>query len=272
MSNLELMQNKLLEMMKWFHNYCVEHHIPYYMIGGTMLGAVRHKGFIPWDDDIDVGIPRKAYIRLVKEFYDKNGHYVLESPLSKDKKFSYPFAKLYDTRTLLIENTPYKLKRGIYIDVFPLDFISDTQEGCIKEINRITSLHKVVIAKNLTYKKDRVLKNKIAISLIHNFPERIMPINYLCRALDKFGYDHCKYNYSYGGNLYGQWGAKELMHKSIMGKPTLYKFQDSAFYGVEKYDEYLTNLYGNWRELPPEDKRITHHDYYLDMNKSYLDV
>ena len=114
------MQTRLREMMQSFHGFCVKHNLRYYLVAGTCLGAVRHKGFIPWDDDIDVGMPRADYnrfIELVKT--EKMGeNYAVEDPLENDD-YIYAFAKMYDTSTTLIENTANKLKRGIYIDIFP---------------------------------------------------------------------------------------------------------------------------------------------------------
>ena len=87
----------------------------------------------------------------------------------------------------------------------------------------------------------------------------------LCETLD---WDECLY----GGNPVGAWRIKEIMSKDIIGTPTLYKFENIEIYGAEKADEYLTHLYGDWRKLPPVEKRVTHHDYILcDLNKSYLD-
>ena len=117
-------QRKLLTALQWFHHFCSEHNLRYYAVGGTCLGAVRHKGFIPWDDDIDVGMPRKDYkkfLELTSAIQD-NELYKVEYLPSKHG-FTYPYCKLYDIGTTLIENSRYKIKRGIYIDVFPLDGI-----------------------------------------------------------------------------------------------------------------------------------------------------
>ena len=125
-------QKKLLEMMKWFHSYCEKNEIKYYMIGGTMLGAVRHQGFIPWDDDVDIGVPRNDYNKLLtisKGLKPENSRYIIESYQDMNDDYEYPFAKVYDTSTTLIENKRKQTKRGIYIDVFPLDGI----EGSTKE-------------------------------------------------------------------------------------------------------------------------------------------
>ena len=106
------MQKKLVDMLQWYHEFCKKHNLNYYAVGGTCLGAVRHQGFIPWDDDIDVGMPREDYNRfeaLMKE-EGNSGKYVLEMPF-ENKDFVYAYGKLYDTTTTLIENTRYKTKR-----------------------------------------------------------------------------------------------------------------------------------------------------------------
>lgn len=116
-------QLKLLDMLKWFHEFCIENKLRYYALGGTMLGAIRHKGFIPWDDDIDVGMPREDYDKMIELVIDKQDEkYRLEKPL-QNKDFVYQYCKLYDTSTTLVENTRYKTKRGVYLDIFPLDGI-----------------------------------------------------------------------------------------------------------------------------------------------------
>ena len=79
------LQIKLLQMLKWFHEYCAENSLRYYIIEGTVIGACRHKGFIPWDDDIDIGMPRADYNRLMKIFRKRIGDYVLETPYSKNE-------------------------------------------------------------------------------------------------------------------------------------------------------------------------------------------
>ena len=106
---LSLLQQKLLDILKWFHLFCEENNLKYYAIGGTMLGVVRHKGFIPWDDDIDVGMPREDYNKFIELTKNKQfDKYVVESIYDNNKDFFYPMVKIYDTTTTLIENTRYK--------------------------------------------------------------------------------------------------------------------------------------------------------------------
>ncbi len=110
------LQECLLEMLHWFHDFCISHNLRYYALGGTMLGAARHKGFIPWDDDLDVGMPRDDYEKLFTLMkYHPGDRYMLETPYSNAPEYNYCFFKLYDTKTTLVENLKYKIKRGVYM-------------------------------------------------------------------------------------------------------------------------------------------------------------
>ncbi len=262
----------LVDMLRWFHNFCVENHLCYYVIGGTMLGAARHQGFIPWDDDIDIGMPREDYGRLAELMQkDHNKRYILETPLSDSKDFFYPMSKLYDTETTLVENTRYKIKRGIYLDIFPLDGMGQTEEEARSFFADIKKRRLFLLALTTGIRKERKGYKNAAILLLHVIPDCILrkkkllyDLEYRCAAKN---YDEC----NLVGVLMGNWMEREIMPKSYFGTPTEYQFETLTVFGVEKYDEYLTALYGDWRQLPPEDKRKSHHDFlYVDLEHSYL--
>ena len=91
------LQERLLEMLKWFHNFCEQNNLQYYAIGGTLLGAVRHQGFIPWDDDIDVGMPRKDYEKFISLTFEKQfGNFFVESLKNKNNDYIWAYSKVYD--------------------------------------------------------------------------------------------------------------------------------------------------------------------------------
>ena len=143
-------QGKLLEMLTWLHEFLQKNHLNYYVIGGTMLGAVRHQGFIPWDDDADIAMPRKDYEKLIDLLKDPVDHYVVESVHSPAKDYSYLIAKLYDTNTTLIDASKTLPKRGLFIDIFPLDGIGETKEDGVKnykKIKRMCHLHAVKVCR-----------------------------------------------------------------------------------------------------------------------------
>ncbi|MBP5314174.1 MAG: LicD family protein, partial [Eggerthellaceae bacterium] len=132
---LECMQACLREMLAWFHEWCKEHNLRYYVYGGTCLGAIRHSDIIPWDDDVDVAMPRVDFNRM-REIMIEEGicadegvvstdgvypRYVLETPKSLSGDFIYGYGKLYDTTTTLIEHARTPIKRGVFLDIFSLD-------------------------------------------------------------------------------------------------------------------------------------------------------
>lgn len=276
--SLTEMQEKILAMMKWFHQLCVENNITYYMVGGTMLGAVRHKGFIPWDDDIDVGLPRKDFDKLLevtknnKLNNSKHNKYIIESYKDGNEDFEYPYAKVYDTTTTLIENKRKHPKRGVYIDVFPLDGIGTDAEDAAKNYNPILLKLDLLNVKICGVRKGRSRFKNAAVRVAGIIPDSLLNSKRLIGQLEKLCKQRDFYECAYVGNLVGNWGKKELMPYSAFGMPKLYTFEDTAFYGVENYDNYLKHLYGDWEKLPPKEKQKSHHDYVkLNLFKSYLE-
>ena len=274
MSQLNEMQSMMLDMLKWFHQFCEKNNITYYVVGGTMLGAARHRGFIPWDDDIDVGIPRKDYNKLMENkeaFFDGEERYLLESYKDGNEDYEYPYAKIYDTFTTLVENCRHHTQRGIYIDIFPLDGIGSSKDDAIKNYSPIQNRINILMTRTCEVRKSRKLFKNIAIIASRLIPSflvsshgLIAKINEMCSARD---FDTSEYV----GNLVGNWGLKEIMPRAFFGKPALYQFEDSQVYGPEDYDNYLKNVYNHWEQLPPIEKRKSQHDFlFLDLHQSYL--
>lgn len=272
-NELSPLQMQLLNMFKWFHSFCQSNSIRYYSLGGTMLGAVRHEGFIPWDDDIDVGIPRKDYerLRFLSSTIKKETHYCFEFPDTHFKNFATPYAKLYDTSTTLIENYRHPYERGVFIDVFPLDGTGNSKKESDNNYKSIRKLYNFFMTRVAVLSEKRSMLKNAAILSSRLIPNMVIPTRTLRIMLDKrassLDFDDCMM----GGNIFGNWGNKEIMNTSIMGQPKEYLFNGILINGVEKYDEYLTNLYGKWKILPPAEKRISHHDFLkLDLKNSYL--
>ncbi len=267
MDKTQELKKLLVDMLCWFHDFCVKNNLRYYIVGGTMLGAVRHQGFIPWDDDIDIAMPDTDYKKLSELLKDAQGRYVLETPDSSAKDFFYSFSKIYDTHTTLVENTKYKVKRGIYLDIFPLVGMGNTKEESFENFKSIEKINNLLISKVTGIRKGRSFLKNAVVALF-----RVIPLNEK-KLLKKLVNRYFEKSYDdslWVGNPVGAWRFKEIMPKEIIGKPTLYKFEGTEVFGVEKYDEYLTQLYGNWRELPPEEKRVSHHDYvYCNLHEGY---
>ena len=269
--NQKELQNHLMKMMQWFHSYCAKNDIRYYALGGTMLGAVRHNGFIPWDDDIDIGVPRSDYEKLRSMIGNREYEgYFFETPDSPSYEYRYPYGKLYDTRTTLTEHTWPALRRGVFIDVFPLDGLGNNEKESVHHWNSIVRKSNYLWARTCAVRKERTIIKNAAIIVAHLVPKAIAGEKKLLNEMDlkcrTYDFDMCEI----GGNVFGNWGEKEIMPSSIMGTPKLYRFGDMEIYGAEHANEYLTHLYGDWRKLPPVEKQITHHDFLeLDLHTPY---
>lgn len=270
--NIEL-QNKLLNIFRWFHDLCDKESLTYFALGGTALGAERHGGFIPWDDDIDVGMPRGDYEKLrilSKKINSENKNFRIEYPCT-ETDFCYPYCKIYDTGTTLIDNTRYKTKRGIYIDVFPIDGVGNSLTESIENFKVIDRKINLLSCCVCGFRRGRSLYKNLAIAIIRCIPTFFLShmkitseINNLCK---KKSFDDCTFVANFAGN----WHEREISEKKWIGDRKLVDFNGLKIYVMEDNRSYLSRLYGDYMELPPVEKRVSHHDYiYLNLEESYL--
>lgn len=260
----EILHNRLLAMLKIFHAVCLDNNITYYIIGGTALGARRHNGFIPWDDDVDVGMPRPDYERFCNLADDCFPNFIERRYFKTEKNSPFHFVKLIDNRTTLIEQNYEDYIEGLYIDVFPIDGVGKNNIPDKIKCRYIWNMQRMIIYRCSTRKKNSIIKNIIAsicktmsLSKLHNWLEK---------ALISTPYTSSEYV----ANYLGAWGKREIMEKQLFGAPVLYPFEDTAFYGPEKIDEYLTNLYGDFMTPPPPEKQVFRHEYpLLDLNTPF---
>jgi len=271
-NNLTELQERLLYMLKWFHSFCVENGLQYYLIYGTMLGAARHQGFIPWDDDIDVGMPRSDYDRLRQIMADRviDG-YTVETPYSGKMDYCYPITKVYDIHTTLIENKRHPVKRGIYIDVFPLDGIGNNYRESIRNFRKVEGWYNFLLTRTCGIRQGRSFVKNLAVRIMRCIPQSMINDSKLLCKVDELCSRQSYKENKYVASLLGAYGKREIVPKEIIGEPTLCHFEDVEVYGVQQPDHYLSHLYGDWRKLPPVEKQVSHHDYlYLSFDESYL--
>lgn len=264
-------QQKLLNMLGWFHEYCIANGIRYYAAGGTVIGALRHKGFIPWDDDIDLVVPREDYNRLITGFNRQIDHYILESPYSGNDDYLYSYAKLYDTDTTLTEKMHYPCRRGVYIDIFPLDGIGMTEQEALAAFHQVDKKNMFLMTRTCVIRRDRIWYKNASIMVSRLIPSFVVNNKQLSISVDKLANSLNNTNAIYVANLMGTYRDREIIKKEFFGRPTLYRFEDIEIFGPEMYDLYLSKIYGDWKTPPPEEKRYTKHDFIeFDLNKSYM--
>lgn len=266
-------QEKLFVMLKWFHEYCQNNDINYYLIGGTLLGAVRHKGYIPWDDDLDVALYRDDYNKLISSMGNQifNNAYKLETPLSSND-YVYPFCKIYDINTTLVENTRYKTKRGIYIDIFPIDGIGNSEEEALQNYRKISFYNNLLNTRICAIAAHRSFLKNTAIIISRIIPDFLIDWKKIIAKINKIASSKKVEENDYIVNPFGNWKEKEIFRKEWFGKPLNYTFEGYTVLGPQNADAVLNHMYGNYMELPPVEKRKTHHDYlFCDLEKSYLE-
>jgi len=246
---LEELKQIQLDILKEVHNFCVEHGLRYSLGGGTLLGAVRHKGYIPWDDDIDIMMPRPDYTVFVKEFNGYKPHLVCGA-YENDKKYMYPFTKVYDNRTIL-KAVKHIKPIGINIDVFPIDGFPESEKET-EIFMRNYSLWRMLLYFKLV--TGGTWKGKFM-----NFFTKLLPLSLIQKKLNKIiqKYDFEKSLFT--GAVCGSYLLKEKNPKFVFAEYVELPFENLKFKAIKQYDIYLLNHYGNYMELPPMDKRIAHH-------------
>lgn len=253
--SVEDVQSLLLALMKKVHVFMEENRLQYYLLGGSALGAARHGGFIPWDDDIDIGMFREDYERFlgIAVSFDRNYEIV---NYKNSGCCDYGLTRIYLLDTYIenpaIENT--KLDKRLYFDIFPLDNVPDDQEELVKYEKKIVNKKKLIQRIDVRdYNNPKpVLWAKKAVSF------GLAPLrNPIIASFDKLCQKYSNADTKRVCSLSSQYSfKKQVMPKEVYGTPTLRAFETEQFYVPEKLDAYLTILFGSdYGEVPPVEKR-----------------
>lgn len=264
-------QQAQLSLLEETDRICQELGICYYMIGGTLLGAVRHGGFIPWDADIDIAMPRADYERFRKYWEDENSsQYFYQHYTTEANHFSpHGILRIRGTHVVMRGRiSRFKPKEdGIYLDVFPLDeppVEKTAQEKQMKRIKRIRTLIEWKAGYtygNKTGSAKQLAKKAVQLCLL---PLSLPALNkMLDRAMRKHTGSGSGYLVSMASH-YSYW--KQLMPQQIYGEPIRIAFEDGQFCAPAQIDAYLKQIYGDYMQLPPVEKRFSDLDYirYID--------
>lgn len=261
----------IIDVLAEFHSICKENGLRYFACGGTAIGAVRHGGIIPWDDDIDVSMPRPDYDRLVEVCNNRDmGDYELVTPRNTEN-FPVPFMKLCSLKTTLIEEHDTPCIIGAFIDIFPLDGTSNDPLEAVrlkKRYNRIWNKLEAISTHNTFAEYISLLKDthewgRFAVKTVGFFFRKQLR-TFILNQLDKISY---KYPFETADNVIvygGSYGEREIMPKSFCeGDDVEMPFENILIAMPSGYKHYLTRIYGDYMKLPPIEKQVSHHLHHV---------
>lgn len=248
-----------MDMLKAIDLFCKQNNIKYSLAYGTLLGAIRHQGYIPWDDDLDIMLLREDYTKFLRDFQHET--YSVISP-SNNIDYSLPYAKVFDRRTIINEYADIKCTYGVNIDVFPVDNAPNCPKELKKFLKKKDCLNKQHILKILKISKNRNLIKNLAILFGHI----ILSFKSLRKIVMGMDILSSKYRSNTGCKLKGIIAPndnrrEELLPSECFDSYTNVRFEGIEVMAIEKFDEYLKATYGDYMQLPPKEKRISHHQF-----------
>lgn len=244
----------LLEMLISIDEFCKEHCLNYSLGGGTFLGAIRHKGFIPWDDDLDLMMPRSDYNYFRKHFDSYHPDYkCIYATKNKDFDVTVPFLKVHNIRTRVREGEVPFNKTGIYIDIFPIDGVPSNMKKCRRFIYFSMYFAQFLMFRNRPWSvskhPDFIMKKIVGCLLPYHVWGWLLD-----KLISKYDYNRCEC----GATVTGRYYMTEVYERKIYDNYSTAEFEGREFSILKYYDEYLTQHYGNYMQLPPLDKRVNH--------------
>ena len=262
MKELSLQELKEIEfeILKSFHAFCVEHGLRYYLAYGTLLGAVRYKGFIPWDDDVDVLMPREDYNRFL-ELYRDSDRYRLFA-FEKDPAALFPYAKICDMTTRKDEpGYPSKLPLGVDIDIFPLDCWDDDLAQAKREVKRINRcMFFLGLSKRRKPDSPHPVKRFVK-GLLMRWCKLRGSAYYVRKILREAVKDEQRGSRYMGTKTWCVYGERNIIPAEAFADGIEIAFEGEKFFAPVGYDTYLACLYGDYLPEPPKEKQKTHHSF-----------
>lgn len=265
---LENIQSIQLELLISFDKVCRDNGFRYSLGGGTLLGAVRHEGFIPWDDDIDVMMPRPDYDRFILYCLDNDLSFRLTSHETTNNYYNL-FAKIWNPNTIITDDLtdiPYSI--GVNIDVFPIDGLGNSSISAYYHFGKTLLFRELLNASNWTTyfrsKSHSVWLEPIRFLLF--ISSRHIDKNIMFKCIERINLQKDFNQSKYAGCVSGSYREKEIMRKDSFNHFTTMNFEGHSFQVISDYHNYLVKHYGDYMQLPPLENQKTHHSskaYYI---------
>lgn len=250
----------LLDVLSQFHDFCEANNLQYYLIGGGLIGALRHKGFIPWDDDVDVAMPREDYEKFL----------ALKDKLPEGYKLSIPFKgdgytntmpRMYSTDCKIQEQFIKRFTIGPWIDVFPLDNTFDS--AFLRKLHfRLIYVFKVLNACKLGGVSVQEGRKKAKSKLYVYYLLKVVPSVFLSKPFEWLQTIKRKPG-RFVGNLMGRWKEKEIIETKELAESVMLPFENITLQTFKNYEAWLSRVYGDYMQLPPKEMQVP--DHYFDI-------
>lgn len=266
------LKQKLLSMLEQVLAICEKYDLRVYGVGGTALGAVRHNGFIPWDDDIDVALPRPDFERFLQVAQSELPEGLFLQTYRTDPDYRFPFAKVRDDRTTFFETSTRHLHihRGIFVDLFPVDGYPDS-EKIRKRLDRYRKLAFAYASKDFYPRRtDLKYKFKLAlVSLFFGFRSTASVLAWFDKKCMKYSYEDCDETICHCAMT----GDRDHFPKDYYGdKGAGVPFESLTLPVPVKTDTYLKHKFGDYMKFPPKEQQVPHHYCdVIDLDKSYTE-
>lgn len=254
-----------LGILKYIRDICNANQLKYYLTYGTLLGAIRHKGFIPWDDDIDIFMPYEDYIKFIDVMSKETGNdYKLVSYEVNDG-YTAPLGKVIDNRTILEQSYGFieRIPLGVYVDIFVLSGAGQNEEEANKNVSHLFRLLRGWRFADSIVKKDELPIRKI-IKIIRNAPYKFIGLKHYLNKIRDYREEHPFYESKYVtqssltsvNNI-----QRNIWLQEDYGIGVDVPFENELFRAPVSYDKLLTQYYGEYMKLPPAEKQVTQHNY-----------
>lgn len=263
MGNLNKVQKLQFEMAKEVARVCEQNNISYFICGGTFLGAIRHKGFVPWDDDMDFGMTRDNFEKFLEIAQAELGDKYFVQTWETDPGYGLPFAKVRLNGTEYIEKNSQaaNMNKGVYVDIFPWDNIADDEADKKKQWYTVHIFWHLLMNKcNYDYiNKNSMLKRIVAWGL--KMTSKLFPLEFIHKNLYKNLTKYRNVQTEKAANFCeGSPMERETWERKWFTEFDKYQFEDTFFYGPKDWDECLTHFFGDYMTPPPESERAVGHN------------